>query len=172
MNEILFSMKAIITLFISSLIAIFTPVKDLMLAMVVLFSLNFAIGFIADEFVLRLKRKQVLTKWGWYVLQCGLYFFVIFSLFAVGRLCHRDVESINCVTIVSVITIWVFAISILKGFKLLLPNESTMYKLADILLWIVSVKIVEKIPYIAEYLQSRHNEAQGAETKEKKDKKT
>ena len=141
--------RALIGLVISSVISLFTPIEDVMIAMLVLFSVNGAFGLLED----------ILHADGWktkkafaFLGQCGLYFGTMMSLFLIGHLIHEREEAMTCVKVISVITVWVFGVNILRNARSCCHAGSTMYRLFDILYYVVSVQVVEKIPFVQNYL--------------------
>ena len=63
------------------------------------------------------------------------------------------------------VLVMVFSINILRNCRNCCPQESSMYKLFDILYYIVSVQIVEKIPFVASYIASKGEETSNSNGK-------
>ena len=146
--------SAVIAL-VSCLITLFSPIEDIMLGMVVLLAVNGLFGLLADIFNgVGWKTKKAIG----FLYQTAVFFVLVMSLFVVGKLIHKHEEAITCVSVISVITTWVFGINILRNGRECCPKGSQMYKLFDILHYIVSVQIIEKIPYIENYIIEKQKE--------------
>lgn len=147
---------AVMTL-VSSVITMFSPIRDVMIGMIILLSVNALFGLVADiidgnGFCMR----KALSFLG----QCFVFFGLVTSLFAIGHFIHKHNEAVTCVSLVSIITTWVFAVNILRNCKECVPNKSPMYKLFDILHYIVSVQVIERIPYVANYMTDRKKDSE------------
>lgn len=140
--------RIIIGIIVSSVLTLFTPIKDVMLAMLVLFSINGAMGLLED--ILHAsgwKTKKALSFLG----QCAIYFGTIMSLFLIGHLVHEHDEAMTCVKFISIITVWVSGVNFLRNARSCCPESSSMYRLFDILYYVASVQVVEKIPFVQKY---------------------
>ena len=156
-----FLRTAIAALF-SCLLTLFSPIHDILIGMVVLFAVNGIFGLFAD----------IINGNGWkmnkatnFIVQCAVYFVLVMALFIVGHFIHKDTEAATCVSVVSIITTWVFSINILRNGRNSCPKDSSMYKLFDILYYVVSIQIVEKIPFVASYIASKGEETSNSNGK-------
>lgn len=144
------NLKHLIVMAVSCLISMFSPIDDVLLGMVVLLCVNGAFGLVAD----------IIQGDGWhtkkalsFLTQCFVYFGLVMSLFVVGHLIHKHDEAVTCVSIISIITTWVFTVNILRNGKLCTPEGSPMHRLFDILHYIASVQVVERIPYVSDFMR-------------------
>ena len=153
-NMVDFIRSAIVAL-ISCLLTLFSPIQDILVGMVVLLTLNGVCGLFADIINGNGWEMNKATK---FLVQCFVYFVLVMALFVVGHFIHKHDEAITCVKIIMIITTWVFSINILRNCRNCCPQESSMYKLLDILYYIVSVQIVEKIPFVASYIARKGEE--------------
>lgn len=147
--------RSAVVALVSCLITLFSPIEDIMLGMVVLLAVNGLFGLLAD----------IINGVGWktkkaigFLYQTAVYFVLVMSLFVVGKFIHKHDEAVTCVSMISVITTWVFGINIFRNGRECCPKNSSMYKLFDILHYIVSVQIIEKIPYIENYIREKQKD--------------
>lgn len=148
-------LKTLIVLAVSSLISLFSPIKDVLIAMLILFCVNGAFGLLADIFNGRgWDTKKALS----FLLQIFIFFGAISTVFAVGKFLHEEDETMTCVKIICIITTWVFSVNIFRNCRVCTPNGSSMHRLFDILYYVASVQVVEKIPFVKEYLMSKKGE--------------
>lgn len=141
--------KYIITLLLSSLLAMFHPLEDVMKGMLWLFVINGVIGLLADIFS---GNKWSYKKACNFFIQCAVFFGVLLSLFAIGTYIHKHEEAMTCVSIISIIAVWVFSTNIFRNARNICTKGSSMYKFFDILYYVASVQVVEKIPFVQDYM--------------------
>lgn len=148
-------LRTAIAMLFSCLLTLFSPIQDILIGMVVLLAMNGLFGLLAD----------IINGNGWkmnkatrFLVQCFVYFVLVMALFVVGHFIHKDSEAATCVSIISIITTWVFSINILRNCRNCCPKTSSMYKLFDILYYVVSIQIVEKIPFVASYIAHKAEE--------------
>lgn len=149
-------LRTAIAMLFSCLLTLFSPIQDILIGMVVLLAMNGVFGLLAD----------IINGNGWkmnkatrFLIQCFVYFVLVMALFVVGHFIHKDSEAATCVSIISIITTWVFSINILRNCRNCCPKTSSMYKLFDILYYIVSIQIVEKVPFVASYIARKEEES-------------
>lgn len=150
--ELMTQIKLFVSLIVSSVISLFSPIKDILLAMLVLFIVNSLLGLLED----------ILHGSGWSTRkalsfggQCGIYFGTIMSVFMIGHLIDERDEALVCVKVISIITAWVFGVNIFRNGRDCMPAGSSMHKLFDILYYVASVQAVEKIPFVKSYLMRK-----------------
>ena len=151
MNEI----KGVLLMTFSALVGFFAPIQDLILAIIVLLSVNFASGLIEDALHAGgwSWKKAFKTFYELFVL-CGIGFFV----FAIGNFLHEKQGAIQCLTAIYFAAIWFYGVNILNNWKKILPEGSTIYRFISFIHFVVSLQIVEKIPYLKAFLQQENNE--------------
>ena len=137
-------LRGVFVALFSFLVVVFTPIKDSLIGMLIADIMNGG-GFKA-------KKALIFTK------QCFIYYGTILLLFPVGFFLHKQEETATAIGVVSMITAWVFVANILRNCRACCPKDTPMYKLFDILYYIVSVQVVEKIPFIASYIARKTEE--------------
>lgn len=148
-------LRTAIAMLFSCLLALFSPIQDILIGMVVLLAMNGLFGLLADIINGKGWKMNKATR---FLVQCFVYFVLVMALFVVGHFIHKDSEAATCVSIISIITTWVFSINILRNCRNCCPKTSSMYKLFDILYYVVSIQIVEKIPFVASYIAHKAEE--------------
>lgn len=131
---------------VSALLSLVNPIKDFMFGMLILFAVNFVIGYVADLCNGR--------KWSWvkamaFLKHAAVFFVLLASFFAIGHMMHRVDEAVTCVSTVCCITLWLFTVNILKNIKQSMRDKSSpWYRLVNIIHYIVSIRIVERWPLL------------------------
>ena len=147
--------RSAVVALVSCLLTLFSPIQDVLVGMVVLLALNGFLGLVADIINGNGWKMGKATK---FLIQCFVYFVLVMSLFVVGHFIHKHDEAVTCVSIISIITTWVFGINILRNCRECCPRTSSMHRLFDILYYIVSVQIIEKVPFVANYIKHKEEE--------------
>lgn len=145
-------LKTLVVTIFGLLASMFSPIKDFMLAMLILLTVNLVFG-IASAIAKR-------EPWSWkkacmFFVFCGGLFFTFASMFAVGHFLHNDAEAALCVKYACFIAVWVFGTNILKNWLSMLREGTSMYKFVSILLYVLTVQFVEKLPFVKKWQEEQ-----------------
>lgn len=136
---------------ISAIGAFFYPVIDFVIAILILLVINFFSGWIEDEIHGEgWKWSKAFKTFSECAVMSGIGFFV----FAIGHYMHRDEAAETLVCVVYMAGIWFYAVNILNNWKKILPEGSTLYLYISFLHFTVSLKFVNKIPFLKEFLNT------------------
>ena len=147
--------RILIGIVVSSVISLLAPIGDVMWGMLLLFLVNGGMGLLEDIINGEGWKKKKAMAFG---VQCAVYFGTVMSMFAIGRLIHKHDEAVSCVNTVSVVTMWVFGTNVLRNARDCCTEGSSMYKLFDILYYVASVQVVERLPIVRNYIAARRAE--------------
>ena len=139
------------------LTSLFTPILDYMIAMLILLSINLLFGIAAA--------RSNGEEWSWkkallFFVFCGGLFVTFASMFAVGHFLHQDAEAALCVKYACFIAVYVFGTNILRNWRSMLIEGTSMYKFVDVLLYVLTVQFVEKLPWVKKYQEQKPNNQQ------------
>ncbi|WP_314923050.1 phage holin family protein [Prevotella pallens] len=147
--------RGVLVTFLSCLLAFFAPVQDFLVSMFCLFVANVAFGVLADYVNGGEWQKR---KFFVFFRDCLVFFGLIVAFFVIGYFAHRREEAATCVSVTCLLAIWAFGLNILRNCKECCLKTSSMYKLFDILYFIVSAQVIKKVPFVAEYIKSKEVE--------------
>ena len=147
--------RGILITFISYLLTFFAPVQDFFVGMLFLFVANVVFGVIADYINGSKWQKRKFFRFFW---DCFIFFGLLSFFYIIGHFVHKQEEAITCVSVISLIAIWAFGINILRNCRNCCLRTSSMYKLFDILYYIVSIQIIVKVPFVANYIKHKEKE--------------
>ncbi len=145
MNEI----KVFFVAVISGLLALLSPIKDFMHAMILLFVVNFLCGLIAD---FRQGQHWSMKKAMVFFYHVAVFFVIAVCAFMIGHFMHNEDEALYCIKTLCFIALWFYTINILKNLRVMLIDGTTMWHMVNFLYFIVSLKMVNKIPFLNDYL--------------------
>nr|DAR63561.1 MAG TPA: holin [Caudoviricetes sp.] len=147
--------RGVLVTFLSCLLAFFAPVQDFLIAMFCLFVANVAFGVLADYINGGEWQRR---KFFVFFRDCLVFFGLVASFYVIGYFVHRREEATTCVSVSCLLAIWAFGINILRNCRNCCLKTSSMYKLFDILYFIVSAQVIQKVPFVAEYIKNKEAE--------------
>jgi len=145
MNDI----RTFIIAIVSGLLALLSPIKDFMHAMILVFVINFFCGLIADY---RSGGKWSTKKAMLFFYSITVFFVLISAFFVIGKFMHNPEEALFSVKFTCLFGLWVFSVNITKNLKIMLIEGSPMWHIANFLHFILSLKVINKIPFLNDYL--------------------
>ena len=141
--------KAVILMVLSALSGFFMPISDFIIAMLILLGVNFLSGWIEDEIHSDgWKWKKAFKTFYECCVLVGIGAFV----FVMGHFMHRSSGAIQCLTAIYAAAIWFYSVNILNNWKKILPDGTTLYRLVKFLHFVISMKFVEKVPFLKEFI--------------------
>ncbi|UKK52652.1 hypothetical protein [Prevotella sp. E2-28] len=143
--------RAALVAIISALGGFFFPVTDFMVAILILLGVNFLSGWIEDEI-----HGQ---GWKWRkafktFYECLVMVGIGACVFTIGHFMHKDTAAVQCLSVIYLAAMWFYAVNILNNWKKILPEGSTLYIFVSFLHFTISLKFVEKIPYLKEFMDA------------------
>lgn len=144
--------KFVICSIISGVMSLLFPIRDFMIAMIIVFSLNYIFGWVAGMVH---GEKWSLKKSMVFFYHCTIFFVLTASLFITGHFLHNDAETLGVVKALCGVAIWFYATNIARNWQVMLVEGTTMYKVAGFVYYILTLKMVDKIPYLSEYLKKQ-----------------
>lgn len=138
-------LKTVIVTVIGAILTMLAPIQNFMYAMVLLFALNFIFGIVAAW----------VNKEGWetkkalmFFVYCAIFFVTACAVFIIGHFMGEHQQAITVVKILCYLAVYVFGTNIFRNLCLIVPPKSNWYKLFDLCYYLLSVKFIEKLPFI------------------------
>lgn len=159
MKERMEDYRTLIAGFLAGVLGWLEPIAGDVFTMIYLFVLNFGCGYLADRFANGndFDFKKALRC----ILEAGIFFVVVDSIYIVGIFKEQPEEAVQCVSTVVYVLIYFYGLNILRNLRKLLKTGTPAFKVVDFLYYLLSFEIIKKIPVLNEYL-----ERDGTETKE------
>lgn len=141
----------------SAVLSFFMPISDFMVAMIMLFIVNFVFGLLAD----------IVNGYGWnkkkanmFFLYCLVFFAIAMFIFTIGHLLHAHNEAIQGVKYLCIVALWFFGVNISRNWMNITKDGSTFHKLANFIYYVLSMQIVEKIPFLKQFMEDKKENGQ------------
>lgn len=154
-------LKSFVGGLLCGLMTLLDPIKDFEIAMVFVFTLNYLCGCTADGVN---GSKWSMKKTLWFGLECFVFLGIIVFLFLIGHFLHKHDEALFCAQWACIIASWAYAKNILRNLKQIFKKGGTMYMIVDILYFIISFEMIERIPYIKKYVDAKQAETKSEES--------
>lgn len=140
--------------FVASLFANVTgmlfPIKNDILGLVFLFSVNFLIGVLAD---VSNHREWSFRKAFRFFRDAAIYFVMIASIYLLGYLKGEEGVAIHCVSFMIYVAIYFYGTNILRNARMITSDRSTLFKILDFLYYVMSLRVFERYSYLKDYLE-------------------
>lgn len=150
----------------SAIISFFLPIGDFIVAMILLFVTNFVFGLLADIVHGRGWNKRKANN---FFLYCLVFFGIALCIFTIGHLLHARAEAIQGVKYLCVVSLWFFGVNIMRNWMEITPEGSTFHRLAHFIYYMLSMQVVERIPYLRQFMDGNGSYDKDKDNKNDKD---
>lgn len=148
-------LKGMIIATVAAVISFFLPIGDFIVAMIILFMVNFCFGLLAD----------IVNGGGWdrkkamqFFVQCFVFFVLVACIFSIGEKMHAHEEAVSGVEYLCVVALWFFLVNIARNWMNIAPKESVFHKIAYFVYYVLSVQFVERIPFLKRFIAEKEQE--------------
>lgn len=135
---------------ISAMAAFFSPISDFMTAVVILFIVNFICGFTADIVE---GNKWDTKKALIFIVYCFIYFGLCAFIYACGYFMHNNNGAVQCISYICYVALYIYGTNIIRNMKKFVIVGSALYRILDIINYVLTFEFIKKIPYLKEYYE-------------------
>ena len=126
------------------------PIKNDIFGLVLLFTLNFAVGLFAD---LCNHRDWSFRKAFCFFRDAAVYFVMVASIYLLGHLKGEEQAAVHCVSFMIYVAIYFYGTNILRNARMVTNERSTLFRVLDFLYYIFSLKVLEKSGWLRDYFE-------------------
>ena len=148
------TLKLVIASLFANIAGLLFPIKDDMFGLVLLFSLNFIAGMLAD---LSNHREWSFRKAFCFFRDAGIYFAMVACIYLLGYFKGEERAAVHCVSFMIYVAIYFYGTNILRNARLITNERSTLYRVLDFLYYIFSLKILERSKCLKDYIDYEKN---------------
>lgn len=141
------SIRNFIGFSLAAIAAYFSPIQNILLAVLCVLAVNFLMGLIAG--VLVSKEPFSFRKAFYCFIEALVFFALIALIFFVGDKINNKEGALQCISGMTYALIYFYGVNIFKNLKRLLPSN----KVIAFIYYVVSIEFVDKIPYLKEFLK-------------------
>lgn len=150
----------IIANLITAVVSFLSPIQDFMTGIVVLFIVNFIFGLTAD--------MVAGEGWKWkkafkFFIHCLIFFALASCVYICGHFMHNENGAIQCVTYICYLAIWAYTINICRNLRVVLKDGTPLYRVIDVIYYVLTLKVVGKIPFLKEYIDKKEKDEDAAQ---------
>ena len=158
MNEI----KGVLLMVFGAIVGFFAPIQDLLIAIGVLLSTNFLVGYTDD--------CMNAGGWSWHKARKTMgELFILGGIgafgFTMGHFLGEEKGTVQALTTIYFAAMWFYSINILNNLKKITKGNETLNRYISFLYFVVSLQIVEKIPFLKAFLTQEDGEDKEMDSK-------
>lgn len=155
--DVIINIKNLFLAIIAFLWGVYSPIKDFMLAMLLLFFFNFIAGLTAD--IVEKPGIAWDNKKAW---QCIVQMFVFFGTIAffvlIGHYLHQMPITVQCISSICYAAVLFYLRNINRNIIIIIPKKSPMQNLFKFTYYVLSVQFLEQIPSLKKYINEHKTE--------------
>ena len=141
-------LKLVVASAFANIAGLLFPIKNDIFGLVLLFSVNFVLGMLADVCN---NRQWSFRKAFCFFRDTAIYFVMVTSIFMLGHLKGEDAAAMHCVSFMIYVAIYFYGTNILRNARMITDERSTLFRVLDILYYIMSLRIVERSGNLKKY---------------------
>jgi len=144
MNDI----KTAIVTFIGGVFTLLAPIENFMYAMLLLFGINFLSGIVAA----RVSKEEWSTKKAlMFFVYCAIFLVMACAAFIIGYFMGEHEQAVAVVKILCYLAVYIFGTNIFRNLVFITPDNSTWNKLFSLCFYVLSVKFIERFPWVKKW---------------------
>ncbi len=148
------SLKLILASLLANVAGLLFPIKDDIYGLVLLFTLNFIVGMLAD---LSNHCEWSFKKAFCFFRDAAIYFVMVAAIYLLGHLKGEERAAVHCVSFMMYVAYYFYGTNILRNARMLTREHSTLFKILDFLYYIFSLKAIEHNDYLKNYIELYEN---------------
>lgn len=147
--------KNVVVSILLAILAYLEPIHGELQTLFLVFFLNFLFGYLSgmvkgEDFSL----KKALLCIG----HATVFFVLCAAVYMVGRLKGQMEGAVQCVSFITYLIIYFYGLNILRNCKKIFKENTAPWHVVSTLYFVLRFKFIEKIPYLAEYLDTKKEE--------------
>lgn len=149
-------LKIVVVYAVGGIMTLLSPIHNFMLAMLILFGLNFFFGLVA----------AVVNKEKWSMRKAMMFFVYVMvfmvtacSTFVIGKLMGENEQAVAVVKILCFVAIYIFGTNIFRNLSFIAPKGTAWHRFFDLCYYALSVKFIEKLDFVKKWQTEREGES-------------
>ena len=144
------TLKLVITTLLANMAGLLFPIKDDIYGLVLLFSINFLVGMLADV----CNRKEwSFRKAFCFFRDAAIYFVMVASIYLLGYLKGEEEVAVHCVSFMIYVAIYFYGTNILRNARMLTSERSTLFVVLNFLYYLFSLRVIEKNDSLKDFFE-------------------
>lgn len=130
------------------------PIKNDIYGLVLLFTLNFVIGMLADVCN---HREWSFKKAFRFFRDTAIYFGMILSIYLLGCFKGEERAAVHCVSFMIYLAIYFYGTNILRNARLITNDRSTMFRILDFIYYLLSLRVLEQNTLLKDFVEHEND---------------
>lgn len=143
-------LKVFVASILANVIGLLFPIKNDIFGLVLLFSVNFLIGVLAD---VSNRREWSFRKAFRFFRDAAIYFVMVASIYLLGHLKGEESAAVHCVSFMIYVAIYFYGTNILRNARMITDERSTLFRILDFLYYVMSLRVLERCVYLKDYFE-------------------
>lgn len=139
---------------LANIAGLLMPIKNDIYGLVLLFTLNFVIGMLADVCN---HREWSFKKAFRFFRDAAIYFGMILSIYLLGCFKGEERAAVHCVSFMIYLAIYFYGTNILRNARMITNDRSTMFRILDFLYYLLSLRVLEQNTLLKDYVENEND---------------
>ena len=126
------------------------PIRDDIYGLVLLFTVNFIMGMLADVCN---RREWSFKKAFRFFRDAAIYFVMVSSIYLLGHFKGEEEAAMHCVSFMIYVAIYFYGTNILRNARMLTNERSTLFAVLNFLYYLLSLRVLEKSESLKGYFE-------------------
>lgn len=126
------------------------PIKDDIYGLVLLFTVNFVMGMLADVCN---RREWSFKKAFRFFRDAAIYFVMVASIYLLGHFKGEEEAAMHCVSFMIYVAIYFYGTNILRNARMLTNERSTLFAVLNFLYYLLSLRVLERSESLKGYFE-------------------
>lgn len=148
------SLKLFFATLFANIAGLLFPIRNDIFGLVLLFTVNFAVGLFADVCN---HREWSFRKAFSFFRDAAIYFTMVASIYLLGHFKGEEAAAVHCVSFMIYVAIYFYGTNILRNARLITGEDSTLFKVLDFLYYLLSLRVLGQNSCLKDYYESEKN---------------
>lgn len=147
-------LKTVVVYVIGAIFTLLTPIHNFMIAMLILFGINFFFGVVAAVVN---KEKWSHKKAMMFFVYMGIFLVISCAAFIIGHYLNNEDQAVAVVKILCYLAVYIFGTNIFRNLRGIVTKDTAWFKLFDLCYYVLSVQFIEKFSFVKKWQDERLN---------------
>lgn len=142
------SIKLVVASLFANVAGLLFPIKNDIFGLVLLFTVNFVVGILAD---VTNHREWSFRKAFRFFRDAAIYFVMVASIYLLGHLKGEELAAVHCVSFMIYVAIYFYGTNILRNARMITNERSTLFAVLNFLYYVFSLRLFDRSDWLKEY---------------------
>jgi hypothetical protein len=142
------SIKLVVASLFANVAGLLFPIKNDIFGLVLLFTVNFVVGILAD---VTNHRECSFRKAFRFFRDAAIYFVMVASIYLLGHLKGEELAAVHCVSFMIYVAIYFYGTNILRNARMITNERSTLFAVLNFLYYVFSLRLFDRSDWLKEY---------------------